>query len=162
TGPLMLNGALNTSADPRCQVMAQPMGAEVCVVAGTNVNVGALHAVGTRPLVIIASGAITVTETLDASSSGGTPGAGANDAACLASGAAGNSNNGAGGGAGGSFGGPGADGGNGAGTNGGAATSATTATFVRGGCRGANGGKGTGTAGAGGAGGGAIYLIAGS
>src|SRR5262249_17808428 len=157
-----LSGALNTDVDSRCQVMSQPMGPDVCVVAGTSVTVGAVRAVGTRPLVIIASTTITVTEILDVSSNGGIAGAGANDAACVLGGAAGNSNNGAGGGAGGSFGGAGASGGNGAGAIGGAATAAMNATFVRGGCRGANGGKGTGTAGAGSAGGGAVYLIAGS
>ena len=158
-GALTLNGALDTTADPRCQSVPQPMGSDVCVVAGTDVNINSVRAVGARPLAIIASGTITINDILDVSSSSGKPGAGANAASCTsADGSA--SNGGAGGGAGGSFGGAGGDAGDGLGATGGAAAAAITPPAVRGGCPGGSGGKGTGVIGPGGDGGGAVYLIA--
>ena len=59
---LALDGMLDTGTDTRCFVDQG-----WCVLAGTDVQVGVLRVVGTRPLVLVATSAITV-NALDAAS----------------------------------------------------------------------------------------------
>jgi hypothetical protein len=128
-----------------------------CVIAATDLTItGAVNAVGTKPLVLVATGTLQVDGTLDvASHRGGQTGAGAVDAnAALCDPGTPPGNNG--GGAGGSFGAVGGNGGNGGGTAGAVKPTNT----MRGGCTGQDGK--TGTFGTKGAGGGAAYLIAGT
>jgi len=145
-----------------------PTSAGLCVRSGTDVVIdgNTFRAEGTQPLVIVASGDLTVAPGayLDVSSFDGIPrAAGANFAGCTVASEAGNDNNGGAGGAGGSFGSVGGAGGNGPGS----ATAGTpgpadpTPTALRGGCPGSNGGAGMGVGGIGGASGGAVYLVAG-
>jgi hypothetical protein len=136
-----------------------------CVLVGTTITVNAtLRATGTKPLVLIASGSITVNELIDVGShrpNATNPefiGAGADPATCMPGTPAGARA----GGAGGSFTGKGGNGGNaagtGAGTGGRAVNGTTNITELRGGCPGQDGNGGG--AGTGGHGGGAVYLIA--
>ncbi|HEY0987210.1 MAG TPA: hypothetical protein VGD80_09175 [Kofleriaceae bacterium] len=156
---------VDTSNAAACTVMVS--GGDYCVLAGTDVTISArLQAIGSRPLVLIASGSITTTSTglIDVGShrisqSISDVGAGADPVSCATGtlpGAAGG-----GGGAGGSFlglgGNGGAGGGGGSGGAPGAAVSAVSA--LRGGCPGQDGQGATGLAGHGG---GAVYLIAGA
>src|SRR3569623_1097444 len=91
----------------------------VCVIAGSDVDVVAgttMQATGTRALVIVATGSITIEGTLSvASTSAGVIGAGADSCAS----GTGQSGGGAGGGAGGSYGSPGGVGGGGTAARGG-------------------------------------------
>ena len=146
------NTTLDTDTSPLCIVYS---GGEldVCVVAATTISIAAtqrLHAIGTRPLVLLATGAMTIDGTLDV-----TFGAGANPATCVAPTAA----TGKQGGAGGSWQGRGGSGGNAVSGTGPVAAPGTTTVALRGGCRGGSG-AGGGSPGAGGSGGGAVYLIA--
>jgi hypothetical protein len=173
-GTKNLSGTFNTDTDSNCTTPAagwtgQPVS---CFVAAATINVnGALNVTGSKPLVLLSSGNISVTANLDASSHrGGTSGPGANSPSCTAytdAPTVGNTGaqTGAGGGAGGSFRSAGGDGGNGGvntGNSGGSSTAAVGApTVLRGGCAGQAGGTYNGAgAGAAGAGGGAVYLIA--
>ena len=141
----------------------------LCVLAGTSVAISgnAFRAEGTKPLVIVATGNLTVAAGayLDVSSFiGALPGAGSNFTECVAGAGAGSDNTGGGGGAGGSFGTRGGAGGHGPdATNGRGGTSGPVddPTRLRGGCTGAAGGGGQGIGGAGGRSGGALALIAG-
>jgi hypothetical protein len=147
-----------TSSQPSlCLVMATDM----TIMAGTTIS-----AHGSRPLVLVAMGTLTLSGTVDVSSrAGGATGAAANDASCTTSNgglpqeAAANTS---GGGAGGSFGTAGGDGG--APGNGVAVVAepaVANVTRVRGGCRGGDGGHDhDDNFGAGGASGGAVYLMA--
>jgi len=144
------------------------VGRELCVVKGTDVHVvQRIRVTGARPLVLLASNALTVDANglVDAAgtSTAGGPGA---DLACDASGTAGENNaTGAGGGAGGSFGsrgGRGGSGGGSAGTPGTAAMPVGNPSVLQGGCSGTDGGDGNaGTRGGRGFGGGGVYLLAG-
>lgn len=135
----------------------------VCVIAGSDVDVVAgttMQATGSRPLVIVATGSITIEGTLSvASTSAGVIGAGADSCAS----GPGQPGQGAGGGAGGSFGTLGGAGGRTSGAFGGDAGLPALLT-VRGGCSGGAGGADAGgdAGGAAGAGGGAVYLLAGN
>jgi hypothetical protein len=145
---------IDTSVD--CNVVLfDPDAGSLCVIYGTDILVDAtVTARGTRPFVLAASGGITVTGTVDVSSSGGQIGAGANDRACAAPARMQSS----GGGAGGSFHGKGGDGGDGAVAPAGAVKAAeavATPTALRGGCAGAD------QYGDAGRGGGALALVAG-
>ncbi len=122
-----------------------------CVIAGADVSFRqAINAVGSRPLVVVATGTITVDSMLDVSSHRGAPqGAGSDMPGCSSASAL----TGTTGGPGGSFGGTGGPGSNGQATAG----LPLTVTMLRGGCRGNDGGTSAGT---GGYGGGAVYLIA--
>lgn len=169
TGALALSSTIDTATDVRCDVLAQPDGTEVCLVAGATIVIDAagFTAAGARPLVLLAAETITVTGTLDVASRGATFGAGANPPACGTEGGGATGRHG-GGGAGGSFGtrgGSGGVGGGGPGEGGnpGVASAPVEAVTVRGGCPGSAGGAGAvAMPGAGGAGGGAVYLIAGT
>ena len=171
TQPVALPAAIDTMSGCT-QIVMQASGPELCVVAGTTVTVpGATRATGPRPLVVVATQALTVEGTIDASSSAAAAGAGANATQCAAAGTGADDTGGGGGGAGASFGAKGGDGGrgdendNGAPNGkaaGGVATAAQTPDAVRGGCKGGNGGDAGAGRGTGGNGGGAVYLIAGT
>ncbi|CAN5772086.1 hypothetical protein BH11MYX2_BH11MYX2_23950 [soil metagenome] len=167
--------SIDTGVDANCdQIVPQPGGVALCVIAGTDVTVNTTRAYGTRPLVIVATGALTVTGTLDAGShhtGANRTGAAANDAACSTAGNGEDDSGGAGGGGGGGFAGTGGtaghgdtnnSGGSAGDSNGGAGGAVNTATLIRGGCRGGNGGDGANQGANGGDGGGAVYLIAGT
>lgn len=199
TGAVTLGPTINTgsvAAGTGCtELVPQASGPALCVIAGasidipTNVTVQAVALAptgsamtATSPLVLIATGSITIEGTLDASSHfqatvGGIPalGAGARTATgCLVTGAdgqPGTADSGGGGGAGGSFGSAGATGGTG-GNNGnvgrGNPGAASPPTGLTGGCPGGKGGDGSGaptggdnSGGGGGNGGGAVLLLAG-
>jgi hypothetical protein len=141
------NTNLDTDTSPLCD---SPEGAH-CVVAATDVMIAnnrRLRAIGTRPLVIVATGAIVIDGTIDVSG-----GAGANPTTCVAPAAATSRQ----GGAGGSWHGRGGTGGGVTSGLGPTAAAATNTVAFRGGCR---GGDGAGNSfGTGGSGGGALYLI---
>lgn len=174
------------------EIHPQTGGPSLCILSGTTIDVPsgatlraiALNPVGstataTNPLVLVATGSITITGTIDVSShfaetAGGVPvlGAGARTVTgCLVTGVdgqTGSGNNGGGGAAGGSFGGSGAAGGNGGNSNNtahGTPAAASSPTALVGGCPGGHGGDGAGggapSGGVGGSAGGAIYLLAG-
>jgi len=156
----------DTSATSKCAATVSG-GENYCVIAGTSISItGALRATGSKPLVLLSTSTITVSQLIDVGSHRGAPefvGAGADPtAACAMGGAAGGSAPGLrSGGAGGSFNGKGGHGGDGAGAgagNGGQAINAVTPTVLRGGCAGQSGDGGA--KGAGGHGGGAVYLLA--
>jgi hypothetical protein len=172
TAPVMLSGTLHTTTDPRCVTIPQTNGDPICAIAGTTITVTATTTVeGSRPLMLIATDTITVSNKLDVASAilGTHLGPGANSSLCgpTVNGSPGTLNGGAGGAPGGSFATPGGGGGAGHSTAGGAgaaapANPAQAATVLRGGCPGGTGGSSAlgGTGGAGGAGGGAVYLYA--
>ncbi len=149
---------VDTDTSPLCatDVVGNP---PWCVIAATDLTIGAgtLSAIGSKPLVLVATGSLLVDGTIDiASHRGGQTGAGAvpatNTTLCDPGTPPGNN----GGGAGGSFGTKGGKGGNAGGTAG----AIQPATALRGGCAGQDGKSGT--PGLEGLGGGAIYLIAGT
>lgn len=130
---------INTTLD--CNVVLfNPTGGSVCVIYASDLTVtSTVRASGTRPLVLAATGNITIDGTLDVSSPFNmATGAAANDPSCAVKRAAGN---GSGGGAGGSFRGKGGDGGSGtvsSGTAGLAGDSVALPSVLRGGCPGVN------------------------
>jgi hypothetical protein len=158
--------SINTTA---CNngVVATSHGVEACVFAGSTITISSnVVATGTRPLVFVAVGDLTVAlgGTLDVSSNRNRVGANGDATTCNPAGAGMNATSGGGGGAGGSFATAGGSGGGGGavGTTAGTAVASATPLSLRGGCRGGTGGDGNGNAGgAGGHSGGAIYLIAG-
>jgi hypothetical protein len=180
TGDYDVTTATTVATDSQCtQVVPQAGGPDLCVIAGINIHItSTLHAIGTRPLVLVATGTLEVEGKIDVSSyrlmSGNTVigehvGAGEASGATLCGSPTTGGNDassGAGGGAGGTFGGrggAGAIGRNGAGgTAGTSAAVGAAPTFVRGGCAGTAGGNTGQNGGGGGHGGGAVYLIAGS
>ena len=166
TAPLALSTTIDTGGTS-CRPYTGG-GGDFCVLAGTDVTVGSgttVAVIGTRPLIVFATGTITIDGAIDAASHvRGATGAGAMTTGCNAYGTSPGLR---GGGAGASVGGNGGRGGdagtqNGSGTNFGAGglPASTLAFSFRGGCTGQsvqNAGNGYG---AGGAGGGAVYLIA--
>jgi hypothetical protein len=167
SGPLAVSSttAIDTSQDTTCTfVQPQPLGPDLCVVTATSINItGMLVATGSRPLALLSTGGITITGTIDVSSTSTRDGPGANDSSCPTAGAGTGSTTGAGGGAGGSFGSVGGSGGkgsSGAVGAGSAAAASGTPSLVRGGCKGGAGGVGTATDDPPGSGGGALYLLA--
>ncbi|HWO23835.1 MAG TPA: hypothetical protein VNO30_34070 [Kofleriaceae bacterium] len=172
-----VQSTIDTSADTACDEIVRLNGIEVCAITGTSVDVAVtslVRGVGSRPIVIVASGSISIAGTLDVGSQrGGRAGAGAQGETCAGLEAARGDDGGGGGGAGGSYFGAGGDGGTGdLNSNGlppgvglgGIHAPAFTPTAVRAGCRGGNGGNGGSgsTSGGGGRGGGALYMIAGA
>jgi hypothetical protein len=169
--PVNLPATINT--DSGCtQVVPQPGGIDLCVVAATTITVtGPTHATGSRPLVLVATEAIDVQSTLDASSTPTAAGAGASSAACTLAPAGGDDQGGGAGGAGGSYQAKGGDGGRGDENSdgnpagkapGGVAGATQTTAIIRGGCKGGDGGTAGAQRGVGSPGGGAVYLIAGT
>jgi len=124
-----------------------------------------LRATGTRPLILVSWGDITVSGTIDVGSDTEL-GAGGNASDCtVAMPGEDNSDGGGGGGGGGGFGGAGGDGAEAAngknGGNGGNGGQSVVSPGFRGGCPGANGGDGqSNLGGSAGNGGGAVYLLA--
>ncbi len=165
-GELRLSGDLETTTDTRCTLIAQTTGTQVCVITAEKIEIsGPLVARGNYPLVLVASGTIDVSATIDASSTAGRKGAGA-QGACGNAGHGSDAALGGGGGAGGNFAflGGGAAPGGGDNSTAHAPDPVELLVDVRGGCTGYHGGLSTnagGIAGAGGRGGGAVYLIAG-
>jgi hypothetical protein len=142
TAPVTLPVAIDTDgATCSPYVLSGPAG---CVIAATDITAaGTIVVTGTKPLILVATGTISISGTLDvASHRGGTLGAGHDPPACVAGGL----------GAGGTFGGMGGTG------IAGTTSAPVPPTTLRGGCKGQNGG-GNGF-GVGGAGGGAVLLIA--
>src|SRR5688572_6306551 len=62
----MLTGTIDTDRDAACEPSGTSL--EACVIAGTAITVMSLRAIGAKPLVLFATTAITVTQTLDVSS----------------------------------------------------------------------------------------------
>jgi len=157
TAAVHLSTLINT--DSMCPLtLAQTVSPDLCVYTGMTIDTTAnFRVIGSRALVLAATGVITIANTIDLSGGNLEPGAGGDTANC--DGMAGvNSVNGGGGGGGGSFQTAGGAGNN-AGGSGGTPGPLGTVTHVRGGCRGGLGGGG-GTAGNAprGHSGGAIYL----
>jgi hypothetical protein len=160
--------SIDTSSDDCMQVVDQPNGPQLCVLAGRSIAIGAgLVATGSRPLVLVATEDLLIGAQGHISVDGRNalaPGPGANDATCSAMNVDGTRSNlagGGGGGAGGSFATRGGNGGppNATDARGGvAAEPVMVLGQIRGGCP---GGKGTGTIATRSVSGGAVYLIAG-
>lgn len=164
--PFMWIGRIDTTTDPRCVVITQPNGPDLCMieasdiaVVGDSISGQRPSARGIRPLVLLASNVIDVRQEINVRSDAATdglPGPGARLDCASDAGAAD-----AGGGAGGTFGFSGGAGGEGNGSMmpvaGGAPRPVAPLTGVYGGCSG--GGAAHSTYG-GGPGGGAIYMIA--
>ncbi len=156
--PVAITGPIDTDSSSLCSttVIGAPA---VCVIAGTDVTTtGPIAVTGAKPLVVVATGTLTI-DSLDlASHRDGRVGAGAvaTDNVTLCDGGTQPDNNG--GGAGGSFGAVGGAGGKGNNHNGGVAGAIEPPTAIRGGCYGQDGKSGG--VGAKGRGGGAVYLIA--
>jgi hypothetical protein len=186
-GSINLPGVMSTvdtTSSANCdQVVAQQGGPALCVIAAANITVvNGLIAIGTRPLVVIATDSITVNSNgkIDVSSptgAGARRGAGSNFDQCSRSDKGRNDSGGAGGGGGGSFGTVGGTGGTGdlnnsappgnTATGGNPGAASAPPTVLRGGCIGGAGGEGDNSdqsriGGAAGDGGGAVYLIAGN
>ena len=159
-------GPLDTDSSNLCVGYSIASQIPVCVIAGTSITAasGVTTVVrGSRPLILLSTGTITIAGTLDLSSTRtGSQGAGSDPVACAAQMVAPTASGGTGGGgAGGSFGGIGGDGekGGDSAALGGKAPAADGSTErLRGGCPG-YAGAGT-TGGAGGHGGGAVYVLA--
>ncbi len=154
TMPLSItsNTTIDTASSPLCVAYSGEPENAYCVVAATTISIAAnrrLRATGPRPLVLVATDAMVLDGTIDASAGG----AAANPTTCVAP-TASNSQ----GGAGGSFAGKGGAGGGAVSGLGQAASPAVAAVAFRGGCNGSRGASGGG--GTGGRGGGAVYLIA--
>lgn len=180
-GALILDDSagLDTTDASNCTlVYAQTDGAEVCVIAGDTITVGAFAVTGERPLVLVAATGITVMGTLDVSSKTvpARRGAGAQGLACTTSGAGTNDRGGGGGGGGGTFSTRGGTGGVGDKNSNGPPTGMAPGGMsgivqaapvtLRGGCRGGVGGEGgdsdgVNPGGRGGIGGGAVALVSG-
>lgn len=165
-GTIIVAGILNTSSDPRCDVHSQAGGPDLCVIAGGQISIENTLVTGSRALVFIGTGNITVNASLEASSKrGGQTGAGAATQPCAPTQTGQNDPAGAGGGAGGSYGARAGAGGPGdiaSGTTGGVAVAPIDPLLVRAGCAGGNGGVGIELGGTGGASGGVIALLSGS
>jgi hypothetical protein len=159
SGTLALGGTRTVHTDPGSTDCAQLVGTTAgnyCAILATDVDIaGKLVATGSRPLVIVSTGSMTVSGTIDvASHIAGNKGPAANIGTCGSSDASAST----GGGAGGSLGSPG---GNGGSSPGGVAGPAITVTTLRGGCPGTIGKDYfSGVSGPPGDGGGAIDLIA--
>lgn len=167
-----INANLNTDSSPLCSGTAPLAGwtgqPDSCFVVGQTINVSGASAItGSRPLVLFATGNITISSSIDAASHrGGTTGPAANSSSCgTYTDAPAASSSGGGGGAGGTFrtiGGAGGQGNSAGGSGGSPIAVGSAPTTLRGGCQGQKGGNGSSANGADpGAGGGAIYMVAG-
>jgi hypothetical protein len=171
-GPRQLSTTqmFDTGVDTNCTHVMMVGGVESCVLTGTTVTRaagGTFRAIGTRPLVIVATEMITIDGIVSVSSLRGQgTGAGSSIGPCATPNQGEDDAGGGGGGAGGSFMSTGGNGGNGdtngsPGDGGTAATAMQAPTTLRGGCAGGRGGNATDPGGAGSPGGGAVYLVAG-
>ncbi|HTR51407.1 MAG TPA: hypothetical protein VMJ10_11915 [Kofleriaceae bacterium] len=167
---VMLPAMLDSDGSPLC-LQAQPAmwkangQPDACIITGTTISATSTTVTGGRPLVLVASDSISVSQLLDASShyGAGSTGPGADPASCVTGLSPGSGGGGGGGGAGGTFfGAVGGDGGRGNGSEaGGTAGMAVTMPMVLGGgCPGQVGGSSGGAGGVGGYGGGAMFLAA--
>ena len=165
TGNLTFSSTvLDTGTSNMCATLVGPNANAWCVLAGSSITVssgGFLAANGSRPLVLISTGTITIQGNLNVASQRQftSTGAAANAAGCNAGTAPTVSS----GGAGGSFGGKGGNGAiAGAAAAAGIAGNALTVTALRGGCPGQDGSDpaAMGRGGDGGDGGGAVWLFA--
>ncbi len=155
------------AATPSTQLVTLSDATEAYLLAvdSWTVPLGAtVEVAGSRPLIVLAYGDVTLAGDVDASAYGTVAGPGAHTAACAAATAGASDASGSGGGGGGGLGMSGAtggDGGNGS-SAGGSGAADVTETFepLRGGCPGAAGGNGGSGAPAGGAGGGALQISA--
>lgn len=167
------DGSLMGATAPPTEVLALVPEVRLIAINRLEIQSGAtLRVIGSRPLLIAAWEQISVSGTIDVSSSLGAPGAGSNPMDCNASapGAGTQGEAGGGGGGGGGFGGDGGAGGDGNegdgsgddGAKGAKGSKVSTPNNIRGGCDGATGAAGdrNNGAGAGGPGGGALYLAA--
>ena len=153
-----VTGSIDTDTSNLCSTTVSG-GPPVCVIAGADVTTtGPIAVTGGKPLVIVATGTLTIDSLDIASHRGGQVGAGSVAADNVTLCDAGTQPDNNGGGAGGSFGALGGAGGKGNTHNGGGAGTSKSPTAIRGGCSGQDGKNGG--AGARGLGGGALYLIA--
>ncbi len=159
--------ATSINTDSTCAIeLLQKDGPSLCVVVAHAISIAngaTLSARGSHPLLLLGEDSITISGTLDVSSSlTGVRGAGA-DSDCITTGIDGPpSQTGGAGGAGGSFGNRGGMGGGGSGVGGGApAASIQSPLIVRGGCPGGGGGASNTPGTAETHGGGAVYLMSG-
>jgi hypothetical protein len=158
------NTVIDTGTSGMCATLVGANANAWCVIAGSSITItggGFLAGLGSRPLVLVSTGTITVQGTLDVASQRqfSSTGAGANAAGCNAGTAPAVSS----GGAGGSFGGKGGNGAvAGSGGTAGIAGNALTVTALRGGCPGQDGADpgAMNRGGDGGDGGGAVWLYA--
>jgi len=173
TGDLTLPSLIDTDHDALCSTATLNVPSTICVIAGVNLTVPdgvTVAAVGSRPLVLVATRTITIGTdgVLDVAShrSSANPdataqlGAGSDPAGGCDPGVAPHASVG---GAGGSFVAPGGSGGSGESGAGGGTSGAGQAIALRGGCSGQDGSSDGGSGGGrgrGGHGGGAVYLIA--
>ena len=172
-GDLTLPSMINTTNDPLCSTAVTNVPSTICVIAGANISVPdgmTVVAVGSRPLVLLATRTITIgaDAVLDVAShrSSASPdttaqiGAGSDPAGGCDPGVAPHASVG---GAGGTFVAPGGNGGSGESGAGGGTSGAGRIVTLRGGCSGQDGSSDGGSGGGrgrGGHGGGAVYLIA--
>jgi hypothetical protein len=168
TGDLTLPSAIDTTDSPLCSTDVMDVPAGLCVIARANITVPAgttVAVTGDRPLVLVATGTISITGVLDAASRHATTDPFATTQIGAGADPTGGCNVGvapavSGGGAGGTFVIRGGNGGNGNGGAVGGMSGIAQTIALRGGCRGQ---EGTGTSlipAQGGRGGGALYLIA--
>jgi hypothetical protein len=153
---------IDTAVASMCTPYTSPTGTRACVIAGTTITVpNNIVVIGDRPLILLATDAITIDGTLDVAShrpTGGAAGASVGPCATDFVNPTKNAGGGGGGGWGGSFGGTGGTGGMGVGNGkGGVPPGPTVPVTLRGGCP---GGVGAGAGGSPGIGGGAVALIA--
>ena len=167
----IISAEIETDTDPRCGVIRQSSGADVCVIAAGQISIATrLRATGSRPLALVAlTGDIqlAVNASIDVSSLGPDVGAASGGKHCEESGiGGGGSADGGGGGAGGSYQGQGGTGGASDGSardgvRGGAPQSPVGhGSTLAGGCAGGHGGTSVMIDGFGAPGGGAVALIA--
>jgi hypothetical protein len=140
-----VSGPVELDTSPAASVLCDPDVPAYCVVASVRITInGRLTAIGSRPLVLVATDRITVTATgvIDVSSNATARGAGANTSGCVAGTPGGATASSGGGGAGGTFSGRGGYGGPSGGATGGtpAANVSTDVAMPRGGCHGTRGG----------------------
>ena len=165
-----LTGTVSTADTATCSTAAHWVAAsqpDVCFIVGASISANNVTAVGTRPIVLVATGSISFSGTFDVSSHriGPVLGAGFRQTGCDPATPAVLDVNGGGGGAGGTFGTIGGNGGTGRpGATGAQAATVGTIDVLSGGCFGSAGarGGGAGNAGIPGPGGGALYAVAGT
>ncbi|HET7503063.1 MAG TPA: hypothetical protein VFK02_18710 [Kofleriaceae bacterium] len=160
------NPSIDTGTSSLCVPYTSTPHVDACVITGQSITIppgNTISVIGRRPLILFATGSITISGVLDAAShQGGASGPG-NNLGCPTTGFTNPADGGitGGGGWGGTFGTAGGNGGNGAAGSGGIAPPAFPPTTLRGGCPGSDGANGAGNGrGFHGRGGGAVALLA--